>query len=166
MGRVRGTILSAVVAVLAMGGCGPIAYVNQVTMKASSSVESARAAEADKYSPYWYTRAVEYLHKARVEAADADFQAANRFGRKSEAAAKKARDEAIAHAGKPVEQFYPNVVPKRGDKGKSDDSEATAPADQGLAPLVPGDDDDSGAGDDSDSSDTDDETPPAQGKGQ
>jgi hypothetical protein len=157
MGRVRGTILSAVVAVLAMGGCGPIAYVNQVTMKASSSVESARAAEADKYSPYWYTRAVEYLHKAREEAADADFQAANRFGRKSEAAAKKAREEAIAHAGKPVEQFYPNVVPKRGDKGKrDDDSAADAPA-EGLAPLVPGDDDDSGS---------DDETPPAPEKGQ
>ncbi len=157
MGRVRGTILSAVVAVLAMGGCGPVAYVNQVTMKASSSVESARAAEADKYSPYWYTRAVEYLHKAREEAADADFQAANRFGRRSEEAAKKAREEAIAHAGKPVKMFYPSVVPKRGETTDGDSGDATAPADQGLAPLVPGDDDDSGS---------DDETPPAKGEGQ
>ena len=161
MGRVRGTILSAAVAVLAMG-CGPIEYVNQVTRKASSSLESARAAEADKYSPYWYTRAVEYLHKAREEAADADFQAANRFGRRSEAAANKAREEAIAHAGKPVEMFYPSVVPKRGEKGKSD-GEAAASANQGLAPLVPDGDDDGGGGD---SSGSDDETPPEQGKGQ
>ncbi len=141
MGRVRGTILSAVAALLVIG-CGPIEYVNQVTRKASSSVEAARAAEADKYSPYWYTRAVEYLHKARAEAADADFQAANRFGRKSEEAANKAREEAIAHAGKPVELFYPIVVPPLGGAEKPGDGEsaATPTGDSGLAPLVPEDD--------------------------
>lgn len=76
--------------------CGPIEYVNQVTRSASSAVSAARAANAEKLSPYYWTRAVEYLHQARVLAAHSDFQAANRFGRLSTEAAVKARDEALA----------------------------------------------------------------------
>jgi len=78
------------------GGCGPIEYVNTVTRSASSAVSSARAADAEKLSPYWWTRAVEYLHQARVLAAHSDFQAANRFGRRATEAANKAREEALA----------------------------------------------------------------------
>ncbi|HUH04070.1 MAG TPA: DUF4398 domain-containing protein [Kofleriaceae bacterium] len=118
----------------AAGACGPIEYVNQVTRKASASVEAARAAEADKYSPYYYTLAKEYLHKAREEAASADYQAANRFGKRAEEAADKARAEAIARAGKPIEMFHPNVVPKAGDTGEGRGTRAPAPTD--MAPLV------------------------------
>jgi hypothetical protein len=82
-------------AVLAGLGCGPIEYVNQVTRSADSAVAAARTAEAETYAPYWWTRAVEYLHQARVEAAAADFQAANRFGRLATEAAEKAREEAL-----------------------------------------------------------------------
>jgi len=82
--------------VVALSGCGPIEYVNQVTRGASNAVAGARAANAEKLSPYYWTRAVEYLHQARVLAAHSDFQAANRFGRLSKEAAEKAKEEALA----------------------------------------------------------------------
>ncbi len=85
----------------ALAACGPIEYVNTVTRGADSAVEEARAANAAKWSPYWWTRAIEYLHEARVRAASADFQAANRFGRLAEDAAVHARDEALRRAADP-----------------------------------------------------------------
>jgi hypothetical protein len=81
-----------------LGGCGPIAYVNEVTREAADSVEAARSAQADKYAPYYWTRATQYLHKAREDAARADFQGANRFGRLASEAAKKAIEEALITA--------------------------------------------------------------------
>ena len=75
-------------------GCGPVAYVNQVTRNADSAVEEARAAQADKYSPYWWTRATQYLHMAREVAGHADFQGANHFGTLAQQAAEKALAEA------------------------------------------------------------------------
>ncbi len=82
--------------------CGPIEYVNQVTRRASSEVEAAKAVQADKHAPYWYTLAVEFLMKAREEASTSDFQAANRFGRRSAEAARKARTLAIERAQNPT----------------------------------------------------------------
>ena len=87
---------------VALAACGPIEYVNHVTMGASDKVEAARSADAAKWSPYWWTRAVEYLHKAHEEAAFAHFQAANHFGRLSEDAADKAREEALRRAADPA----------------------------------------------------------------
>ena len=83
-------------AVLAAGlaACGPVAYVNEVTRRADDAVANARHAEADKYAPYWWTRATQYLHKAREVAAHADFQGANRFGRLATEAAEQAIVEA------------------------------------------------------------------------
>lgn len=149
MGRGRGNtrwlVGAAMVCLVSIAGCGPIEYVNQVTRKASASVEAARSAGADKYSPYYYTLAKEYLRKARVEAAAADFEAANRFGRAAEAAADKARAEAIERAGKPLSQFHPVVVPPRGDGTAAPAPVAPADGDDdddddgGMAPLVPED---------------------------
>lgn len=85
----------AVALALALVGCGPVIYINQVTRKAASDVEAARAAQADQYAPYHYTLAVEYLRKAREEAAHADFEAANRLGRQASAAARKAVEASI-----------------------------------------------------------------------
>ncbi len=99
--RVRVIALCAALVAGAGAGCGPIEYVNTVTRGASSAVDAARAANAAKYSPYWWTRAVEYLHKAREEAGYADFQAANRFGRLAEEAAIRAREEALRRAADP-----------------------------------------------------------------
>ena len=81
-------------AVVLAGGCGPVAYVNQVTLKADDAVEAARVSEADKYSPYWWTRATQYLYMAREVAAHADYQGANHFGRLATEAAEKAKAEA------------------------------------------------------------------------
>jgi hypothetical protein len=95
--------------------CGPIEYVGQVTRTASSEVAAARAVRADKYAPYWYTLAVEYLHKAREEAAAADYEAANRFGRRASAAARQARKQALEVASDPeaarqVEEKLPPIT--------------------------------------------------------
>lgn len=152
-----GRALALALVLAAAGGCGPIEYVNQVTRKASASVEAARVAEADKYSPYYYTLAKEYLHKAREEAASADYQAANRFGRRAEEAADKARAEAVARAGKPVEMFHPNVVPRAGEAADVEPDRAPAPTD--MAPLV--DEEEPASSDESDGSD--DEMPTMKG---
>lgn len=106
-GALRCNLLLLCVTIAA--ACGPIEYVNQVTRKASSQVEAAKAVKADKHAPYWYTLAVEYLHKAREEAAAADFQAANRFGRRSAKAARKARTIAIERARNP--ESRPEIAP-------------------------------------------------------
>jgi sRNA-binding protein len=83
-----------VAVVLVLASCGPIAYVGQVTLKADDAVEAARVSEADKYSPYWWTRATQYLYMAREVAAHADYQGANHFGRLATEAAEKAKAEA------------------------------------------------------------------------
>jgi len=63
-------------------------------LSACAAVDDARAAQADKYAPYYWTRAVEYLHQARVIAAHADYQGATRFGRLATEAAQLATEEA------------------------------------------------------------------------
>jgi hypothetical protein len=149
--------------------CGPIEYINQVTRKADTSVEAARAVEADKYSPYYYTLAVEYLHKARVEAAAADYQAANRFGKRAEEAAVKAKEEALARVGKPIEMFHPVVVPKAGEDastGKTSDpveSNDLAPLVEDDEPAVDDSDDTDDSGDSDDTEGADDEMPEMKG---
>lgn len=105
---------------LLLAACGPIEYVNTVTRRADTAVAAARAANAAKWSPYWWTRAVEYLVQARVEAASADFQAANRFGRLSEEAAIKAREESLRRAADPDaarELEVPTAPAKRPNDG-------------------------------------------------
>ena len=155
---------------LLVAACGPIEYVGQVTRKASTAVTAAKAVDADKYSPYYYTLAVEYLHKARVKAASADFEAANRFGRKSEKAANMAKNRAIERAGKPLEEFFPNLRKKDGGLAPLVDEPQAAP----VAPLTepseaPSDDaaaPDDSSGDDAsgdDASGDDEELPPGLG---
>ena len=82
-----------VITLALLSGCGPIAYIRQGPYDAAEKVEHARTLGADKFSPYWWTRAVVYLHMAREVAAHADYQGANRFGRLSSEAAEKAAEE-------------------------------------------------------------------------
>ena len=118
--------------VVMLGACGPIAYINEVTRRASTSVDTARAAQADKYAPYYWTRATQYLHQARVAAARADFQGANRFGRLASEAGDKAVEEAAIVQKDPskgpiiIEQN--TVAPAKGDV-------PLAPAKDGVAPA-------------------------------
>jgi hypothetical protein len=101
MRRLMNRVLPLLLAVTLAVACGPIQYVDTVTRRADDAVEAARAANAAKWSPYWWTRAVEYLRQARIEAASADFQAANRFGRLAEEAAIRAREESLRRAADP-----------------------------------------------------------------
>lgn len=105
-------------------GCGPIRYVGNVTSDASSAVDEAREAKAEELAPYWWTRAVEYLERARYEAAEADWQAANRFGLLAKEAADTAVTEAAAAAKEPSRRPLPpsstdKVAPAKeaGDSG-------------------------------------------------
>jgi hypothetical protein len=59
-------LFALVLVVVGATACGPIAYINEVTRRASTSVDAAREAKADKYAPYYWTRATQYLHQARV----------------------------------------------------------------------------------------------------
>ena len=101
-----------VILVGAAGGCGPIEYINQVSVKAASALADAKRAGADRYAPYEYTAAEAYLHKAREEAGYSDYQAAIRFGKKAELMARKARRLAA-------------------------DSQGQTPADDGGEPIDP-----------------------------
>jgi hypothetical protein len=86
----------AACAVVLVCGCGPIEYINQVGVKAAGAVSAAKLAQADRYAPYEYTAAEEYLHKAREEAAYAEYEDAIEFGRKAEELANKGRAIAVA----------------------------------------------------------------------
>jgi hypothetical protein len=90
--------LGAVVlaAVSTLTGCGPIEYINQVSIKAAGAVSAAKLAQADRYAPYEYTAAEEYLHKAREEAGYAEYEDAIEFGRRAEDLANKGRAIAVA----------------------------------------------------------------------
>jgi Domain of unknown function (DUF4398) len=105
---------------VALAACGPIVYVGDVTHHAADAVDEARAAHADKYAPYWWTRATQYLAKAREIAAYADFQGANRFGRLATEAANKATEEAqIAEkdpSKRPLED-HPGIAPAKEPSG-------------------------------------------------
>lgn len=108
----RATLLT----IATLCACGPIAYVNDVTRTAADSIEAARAAEADRYAPYYWTRAKEYLAKARERAAFADYQGANRFGRLAAEAADLAEQAAIEAKKDPSKRplrLQPDVAPAK-----------------------------------------------------
>ena len=104
-------LMRALAIALVLAACGPVAYIGQVTLRADDEVEQARAVDAAKYSPYYWTRATEFLRMAREVAAHADFQGANKFGRLAEDAAVKAKAEALARRSEPAAPAGPTVAP-------------------------------------------------------
>ncbi|HUQ00840.1 MAG TPA: DUF4398 domain-containing protein [Kofleriaceae bacterium] len=114
--------------------CGPIGYVSNVR-SASTAVEEARAVNAAKYAPYEWTRAVEYLHAARAEAAMADFEAANRFGRLASEAATKAKADAIRRAGDPRAMDEITAPPGAGRRSGTGGGDGGGGGGGGLAPV-------------------------------
>jgi hypothetical protein len=82
-------------ALTSLSACGPIEYINQVGNRAASAVSAAKLAQADRYAPYEFTGAEEYLHKAREEAGYAQYQDAIEFGRRAEELANRARAIAV-----------------------------------------------------------------------
>lgn len=128
----------AALATCLAAACGPVEYVSHVTMGASNAVEAARTANAEKWSPYWWTRAVEYLHEARVEAAYAHFEAANHFGRLSEEAADKAREEALRRAADPAAAAKEMGPVDGGTVEPPARKQTDKPRTKGLAPVEDG----------------------------
>ncbi len=106
MQPMRRSVLVVVFSAWCLAACGPIAYVSEVTRHASRAVDEARAAHADTLSPYYWTRAVNFLHMAREVAGHADFQGANRFGRLASESAEKATAEAEEFAKDPTKRPY------------------------------------------------------------
>ncbi|MCX5744683.1 MAG: DUF4398 domain-containing protein [Proteobacteria bacterium] len=100
---------------LVVTACGPATYISEVTRGASTSIDRARSLQADRYAPYYYTRAKEYLHAAREDAGRADFQGANRFGKLAREAADKASEDAIAAAADPSKRPLEDPRPHRSD---------------------------------------------------
>jgi hypothetical protein len=91
-----GVAAVSLLALVSLSGCGPIEYINQVGVKAASAVSAAKLAQADRYAPYEFTAAEEYLHKAREEAGYAEYEDAIEFGRRAEDFANKGRAIAVA----------------------------------------------------------------------
>src|SRR5262245_35805182 len=87
---------AVILALAPLSACGPVEYINQVGSKAASAVSSAKQAQAERYAPYEYTAAEEYLHKAREEAGYAEYQDAIEYGRKAEDLANRARAIAVS----------------------------------------------------------------------
>jgi len=81
---------------VSFGACGPVEYINQVGNKAASAVSAAKLASAQRYAPYEYTAAEEYLHKAREEAGYAEYQDAIEYGKRAEDLANRARAIAVS----------------------------------------------------------------------
>lgn len=78
-------------------------------------MEEARSIDAQRYAPYEWYAAVEYLHKAREMAGVADFEAAIEFGHKSAKLAKKARDLAMERSqGEASSSSNATVAPPSG----------------------------------------------------
>jgi sRNA-binding protein len=131
--------MSRALVLVLLVGCGPVAYVGQVTLKADDAVEAARAAEADKYSPYYWTRATQYLYMARDVAGHADYQGANRFGRLAAEAAIKAKAEAEDPAKRAEAVKYNDKLAPKGDAkvapAKGDDKIAPAKDPTKIAPA-------------------------------
>lgn len=113
MRRSRGNLWLGVLVTLVLGlsACGPVQYITQVSQTASGELAAAKSAHADKYAPYEYTAAVEYLHKAREEEGYADHEAAVHFGKMAADLASKAREIALAQAasGAPVPGTPPSA---------------------------------------------------------
>ncbi len=109
-------------------GCGPVEYINQVGNKAASAVSAAKLASAERYAPYEYTAAEEYLHKAREEAGHAEYLDAIEYGRKAEDLANRARAITVERMAK--EGAAATYMPKTQNEepGAAEEDPATAAA--------------------------------------
>jgi len=113
---------------VSLWACGPVEYINQVGNKAASAVSAAKLASAERYAPYEYTAAEEYLHKAREEAGHAEYQDAIEYGRKAEDLANRARAITVDRMAK--ESAAATYVPKTQNEEPSTVTEDPAAAKQ------------------------------------
>jgi hypothetical protein len=116
--------LRVVILAVSLAACGPVTYIGEVR-RASDAIDEAKGARAETLAPYWFTRATQYLHKAREVAAHADYQAANRFGRIATESAHKAVDDAHT-AEKEAQQLPAKAEPAKAEPAKAEPAKAPA----------------------------------------
>jgi hypothetical protein len=85
--------LAAIAAVSMLPGCGGVYYAINV-QSASSRVEQARAAGAEKHAPFEYYYAKAHLEQAQREASEASYSDAAAYAETAEQYAQKAIDMA------------------------------------------------------------------------
>jgi hypothetical protein len=112
------------------GGCGPVEYINQVGNKAASAVSAAKLAQSDRYAPYEYTSAEEYLHKAREEAGHAEYGDAIEYGRKAEEWANRARAITVERLAKDADVAPPYKPKSANEEPGAGDADPAAAAKQ------------------------------------
>ena len=120
--------LIAPAACLLAVGCGPVEYINQVGNRAASAVSAAKLASAERYAPYEYTSAQEYLHKAREEAGHAEYEDAIDYGHKAEDFANRARAIAIQRMAKEAETAHYQPKNQNEEPTPSDETGVEDPA--------------------------------------
>jgi Domain of unknown function (DUF4398) len=125
--RLRTFAAGSVLVLAPFAGCGPVEYINQVGNKAAEAVSAAKLAQADRYAPYEYTAAEQYLHQAREVAGHAEYQDAIEYGHRSEDLANRARALALAHvAEQPSKSSRVTPAGEREDPAPGEDSPETA----------------------------------------
>jgi hypothetical protein len=75
--------------------CGPVQS-TYLIVSAQAELDAARAAQADRYAPYEYTAADQYLAKAREEQGYAEFGAAVDFAYKAKELAKEGKKRSLS----------------------------------------------------------------------
>ena len=95
--------LHALLVLAALAGCGPVRS-SKALIDADVEVEAARAAGAQKSAVYEYTAAEAYLHEARVQSGQAQFEAAEDYAEKAAKLAQEAKKKALAASNRPEEK--------------------------------------------------------------
>jgi hypothetical protein len=74
--------------------CGPCKSTSLI-IQADTAIHKAKTAEADTKSPYEYTAAIQYLHKAREKWGTSDFEYAIDYATKAQDLATQAFDQSL-----------------------------------------------------------------------
>jgi hypothetical protein len=83
---------------LVLGGCGPVESTSLI-IEADTGLHNAKTAQGDQKSPYEYTSAEQYLHKAREKWGTSDFEYAIDYATEARDMAKSARDRSLKKEG-------------------------------------------------------------------
>ena len=86
--------LAALGLIMAVGGCGPVES-TVLIVEADTAFHNAKTVEAKRKSPYEYTAAEQYLHKAREMWGTSDFEYSIDYATKARDLAIKAREIAL-----------------------------------------------------------------------
>jgi hypothetical protein len=98
--------VGTVVGASATTGCGPLISTSLI-VDAEAKVAAAKAAEAERFAPYEYTSAQEYLQKAHEELGYADYGPAIDYAYKAADAAQRGVERASAEKAKHLEAAEP-----------------------------------------------------------